>query len=170
SSATLFQEINRLVADSVSPLSRSSSGTVEDDTPGSPSGPNYHYAPRASRSPSDTASSTVGQPVGAYVPPYTYTSGRGSFRSAPSPDASSMPLSAPSGQDRFQIPAYSSSCADSLGDRPTRHGTLPKLSTSNIFDRRLSEPTANYVSSTERMQSQYSYPASPHSPQSPFSR
>ncbi|KAJ6515130.1 hypothetical protein C8R47DRAFT_1001333 [Mycena vitilis] len=138
----------------VEPLSRPSSGTVEDDSgPVSPSGPNYHYAPRSSRSPDDFYGS------------YGYTS---DLRRAPAPSPGPIdapqPLSAPHAQERFSISAYS--------DRQPRYGLLPKISTSNILDqRRLSEPAVSYMPQPDRAQ-QYSFAnyedQSPHSPESPF--
>ncbi|KAJ7504382.1 Zn finger family DNA binding protein [Mycena galericulata] len=177
-SAAFLHEIHRLVADSVSPLS---SGTVEDDDPVSPSGPNYHYAPRVSPDPSGLYESPT-----SYGPPYPYTSDMrrdSSFRDSspdPPPLPQSMgPLSAPHSQDRFQISAYPPGTRiDALSDRHPRYGILPKISTSNILDqRRMSEPAVPYMpqpapaSGAQNRVHQYSfnnYDASPHSPESPF--
>ncbi|KAJ7765432.1 Zn finger family DNA binding protein [Mycena maculata] len=179
SSALFFQEINRLVADSVSPLSNTSIGTVEDDEPASPSG-NYHYASSAPapRSPSGIYDS--------YAAPYPYPSEMRrdeSFSPSPAPLPQSMgPLSAPHSQDRFQISesAYTPGTRlDALSDRQSRYGTLPKLSMSNVLldQRRMSEPAVPYMqqaapaSGAQNRAHQYGFPnyeTSPHSPESPF--
>ncbi|KAJ7115961.1 hypothetical protein C8R44DRAFT_675490 [Mycena epipterygia] len=167
SSAVFLQELNRLVADSVSPLSRSSPGTVEDDDPVSPEGPNYYYAPRASRSPSDIYESQTE----SYAAPYPYTSDLRRDSSFRAPEGPSLaPLSAPHSQERFPYPA---------ADRLPRYGFLPRISTSNILDqRRMSEPSVAYMSQgppasgAQNRAHQYSLSnynaASPHSPDSPY--
>ncbi|KAJ6581537.1 hypothetical protein B0H19DRAFT_1061085 [Mycena capillaripes] len=168
-SALFLSDINCLIE----PLSRPPSGTVEDDSPVSPSGPNYHYAPRSSRSPSQ-----IYDAGGSYAPPYAYTT-TSDLRRAPTSPVSvdaPQPLSAPHSQDRFSISAYPAGTRlDSLSDRQPRYG-LPKISTSNIHDqRRLSEPAVSYMPQADpaapRAQ-QYSFTnydeQSPHSPESPF--
>ncbi|KAJ7087088.1 hypothetical protein C8R44DRAFT_900732 [Mycena epipterygia] len=61
SSAAFPHEINRLLADSVSPLSRSSSGIVEDDNAVSPEGSNYAYAQWDSEEPETYFSETTSE-------------------------------------------------------------------------------------------------------------
>ncbi|KAJ6591577.1 hypothetical protein DFH09DRAFT_178721 [Mycena vulgaris] len=155
-SGDLFlHQITRFVDTVDSPLSRpsSGSGTVEDDDPVSPSGPNYHYS-------------------ASYAPPYPYTSDiRREDPLSPSPsDASTLPqpLSAPHSQDRFPYRL------DASSDRQPRYGFLPKISTSNILDqRRLSEPSLPYMSQptsgAQNRAHQYSYPNYDPSSQSPVS-
>ncbi|KAJ7442274.1 Zn finger family DNA binding protein [Mycena latifolia] len=151
-----LQHIHHLVAHSVSPLS---DATVEDDDPVSPSGPNYHYhAPRE-----DDAS---------YGPPYPYTAHfrRDSPFSPSSPSSADASLAAPG-----PGPSQRAPLSGSLSD--PRYGALPKISTSNILERRMSEPSVSYMaqpapaSGAQNRAHQYSftnYDTSPHSPESPF--
>ncbi|KAK6992180.1 Zn finger family DNA binding protein [Favolaschia claudopus] len=169
-SLSFLNNIDQLV--DVEPFSRPSSGTVDDeDSPRSPSGPNYHYAsaaPRASISPAQDFYDNSG----SYTGSYSYSSDPRkphSFR-APSPSPVNPPLSAPSDHDRF--PAYPAA------DR--RYGMLPRISTSDPH-RRMSDPTSYMPQEHQRQQQQqqqqqYSFPnttydvdsQSPHSPDSPF--
>jgi hypothetical protein len=105
----------------------------------------------------------------SYPAPYQYTS---DLRRAPSPISAPQPLSAPHDQDRFQVSAYA---IGSLADRQPRYGILPKISTSNILDRRLSAPAVSYMpqpdsaAAAHRAQYDFNYEEqSPHSPESPF--
>ncbi|KAJ7247637.1 hypothetical protein B0H12DRAFT_1072863 [Mycena haematopus] len=153
------------------PLSRPSSGTVEEDTsPVSPEGPNYHYAPRASSSPVDQVYDSSYDAAGSYVSPYPYSDLRRAPVSSPSPINAPQPLSAPHDQTRFPYAAGS----HSLADRHPRYGLLPRLSTSsNILDqRRLSEPAVSYMPQPDVQRYHFTnydkQQQSPHSPESPF--
>ncbi|KAJ6555747.1 hypothetical protein B0H10DRAFT_2241248 [Mycena sp. CBHHK59/15] len=123
--ALFLDHIAHLVDVSVSPAA---SDTVEDDGPASPSGPNYSYAPRDSRSPSDL----YGNPA-TYPTPYPY-----------SPQLTQDPAG------RFLYapisPYPNATRLESLSDRQPRYGLLPKISTSQILDqRRMSEPAVSYM-------------------------
>ncbi|KAJ7043651.1 Zn finger family DNA binding protein [Mycena alexandri] len=174
SSHFFLDELTRLVADGTDPVSRPSSGTVEDDPPLSPSGPNYHYLSRNSRSPPAIYDSNA-----SYAAPYPYSNDlrrAPSFRApSPAPIDAPQPLSAPHAQDRFPISAYPTGTRlDSLPDRQPRYGLLPKISTNNILDqRRMSEPAVPYLPHAAPRAQPYSFnnydeQSSPHSPESPY--
>ncbi|KAJ6518837.1 hypothetical protein C8R45DRAFT_917968 [Mycena sanguinolenta] len=145
----------------IEPLSRPPSGTVEDEnSPVSPSGPNYHYAPRSSRSPVDDFYDNT-----ASYAPYPYSDLRRAPVSSPSPINAPQPLSAPHDQTRFPYAAGS----HSLADRQPRYG-LPRLTTSSslLDQRRLSEPSVSYMPHPRYDFPNYDDQQSPHSPESPF--
>ncbi|KAF7356570.1 C2H2-type domain-containing protein [Mycena venus] len=145
------------------PLSRPSSGTVDDEpSPVSPSGPNYHYG---APPPLPLSGGFLRLPPRPILPPYPYSSDlrrAPSFRApSPSPIDAPQPLSAPHDQDRFPISAYpAGSRLDSLSDRQPRYGLLPKISTLTL--QLLS--SAPITNSTALLITTTSLPTPPESP------